>query len=73
MPWAFPPFWGLADNTKEQQKRWGTHSVPPAMTRDPAEFGRGEKWSMLLFALDMILVTKTLKRAESVRRGSKIH
>ena len=27
------------DNTKEQQKQWGPHSVPLAMTRDPAEFG----------------------------------
>ena len=39
IPWPFPPFWGVADNTKEQQKQWGLHSVPLAMTRDPAEFG----------------------------------
>ena len=40
-PWPFPPIWGVADNTKEQQKQkqWGLHSVLPAMTRDPAEFG----------------------------------
>ena len=37
--WPFPPVWGVADNTKEQQKQWGPHSVPLAMTRDPAEFG----------------------------------
>ena len=34
----FPQFWGVADNTKEQ-KQWGPHSVPLAMTRDTAEFG----------------------------------
>ena len=39
IPWPFPPVWGVADNTKEQQKQWGPHSVPLAMTRDPAEFG----------------------------------
>ena len=39
IPWPFPPFWGVADNTKEQQKQWGFHSVLLAMTRDPAEFG----------------------------------
>ena len=39
IPWLFPPVWGVADNTKEQQKQWGPHSVPLAMTRDPAEFG----------------------------------
>ena len=39
IPWPFPPVWGVADNTKEQQKQWGPHSVPLAMTRDPAKFG----------------------------------
>ena len=39
IPWPFPPAWGVADNTEEQQKQWGPHSVPLAMTRDPAEFG----------------------------------
>ena len=39
IPWPFPPVWGVADNTKEQQKQWGPHSVPLAMTRDLAEFG----------------------------------
>ena len=39
IPWPFPPVWGVADNTKEQQKQWGPHSVLLAMTRDPAEFG----------------------------------
>ena len=39
IPWPFPPVLGVADNTKEQQKQWGPHSVPLAMTRDPAEFG----------------------------------
>ena len=38
IPWPFPPVWGVADNTKEKQKQWGPHSVPLAMTRDPAEF-----------------------------------
>ena len=33
IPWPFPPVWGVADNTKEQQKQWGPHSVPLAMTR----------------------------------------
>ena len=27
IPWPFPPVWGVADNTKEQQKQWGPHSV----------------------------------------------
>ena len=22
IPWPFPPVWGVADNTKEQQKQW---------------------------------------------------
>ena len=39
IPWPFPPVSGVADNIKEQQKQWGPHSVPLAMTRDPAEFG----------------------------------
>ena len=39
IPWPFPPVCGVANNTKEQQKQWGPHSVPLAMTRDPAEFG----------------------------------
>ena len=38
IPWPFPPVWGVADNTKEQQKQWGFYSVLLAMTRDPAEF-----------------------------------
>ena len=44
IPWPFPPVWGVAGNTKEQQKQWGPHSVPLAMTRDPAEF-RWHCWS----------------------------
>ena len=39
IPWPFPPVWGIADNTKETTKTMGFHSVLPAMTRDPAEFG----------------------------------
>ena len=29
IPWLFPPFWGVADNTKKQQKQWGFYSVLP--------------------------------------------
>ena len=32
----FSPVWGVADNTKEQQKQWGFHSVLPAMTEGPS-------------------------------------
>ena len=39
IPWPFPPVWGVADNTKKQQKQWGFHSVLLATMRDPAEFG----------------------------------
>ena len=35
----FPQFGGLPTTQKKQQKQWGFHSVLPAMTRDPAEFG----------------------------------
>ena len=39
IPWLFPAVWGVADNTKRQQKQRGFYSVLLAMTRDPAEFG----------------------------------
>ena len=28
IPWPFPPVWGVADNTKRQQKQWGFYSHP---------------------------------------------
>ena len=27
IPWPFPPVWGLANNTKRQQKQWWFYSV----------------------------------------------
>ena len=36
----FPPVWGGSrQHKRNKQKQWGFHSVLPAMTRDPAEFG----------------------------------
>ena len=35
---AVSPSWGVADNTKRQQKQWGFYSVLLAMMRDPAKF-----------------------------------
>ena len=37
--WPFPPFWGIADNTKKATKTMGFYSILLAMTRDPTEFG----------------------------------
>ena len=35
----FPQFGGSRQHKRNKQKQWGFHSVLPAMTRDPAEFG----------------------------------
>ena len=36
---AISPSLGGSQQHKRQQNQWGPHSVPLAMTRDPAEFG----------------------------------